>query len=252
MTRVHVAGCNCTTLKIPGNIGRPALSRICEACPNVQIDVILVDDTDTIVSLGSAAETWTANNKNAGYSENWFASVGAACPNLDSCSVSSSGTQRLSETSFNGLFFLPKPKLRDFDVCVTNKSCISTILQVLTVKVTSLENFSHKGPTTELDFVRLFVDSQKKLKAVQLHIRGPRSLCHLDAARTHETQTGPVWVPILSAFLKSSSLKEIERKCCNYYMDCNGYGGRVEEIADACCRVRTRHISIPVCGVQYM
>lgn len=68
----------------------------------------------------------------------------------------------------------------------------------------------------------------------------------------NETEMGPAWVQIVSAFVARSSLIEIECRCRNYHRNYNGCGGWTEEMADACCRFRFGRVSIFVCGVQYI
>lgn len=159
-------GANLVELKLVSDyIGRPISERICKASPNVLVHVLLDMDTETTIALGPAASKWTVRAGDENYTERCFASVGRVCNNLQ-------GVHSFSETSFKGLSLLPKPRLRHLDVCVANVSCISILLQVLRGKVDSLEKLTYKGPSPELELVRLFVLSRKNLKTIQLHSRG--------------------------------------------------------------------------------
>lgn len=129
-----------------GEADADSLLRIPAACPEALIDFPQSSygedsDSELVIALGRAASSWTMQQKDE--DNDIFAHVGLSSFNLERVSVQTS-LPNFSEASFGAFFAVSKPK-RQLDVHFWGKSDISTVLKVLTEKITSLTSFSRTG-----------------------------------------------------------------------------------------------------------
>lgn len=174
------------------DVGRPALSRIAVARPNAQMDFVRHLSTDTTIFLEKSAVSWKVHFRDQSYNQDSLRRVGNSCPSLQECILHLARKLPFSRSAFCRLFEVPKSMLRSFDVRAPNMACISTILEVLTVKANSLEKFSYIVQCPPLEHLRSFVHSQKELKIVRFTSRGQRFRCFGDVTLMPEKGMGPV------------------------------------------------------------
>lgn len=242
-------------------IGVPALKRIGEACPNVQIDFPLnthIDwevSVDTAVALGPLASSWHVDNDDTDFTIELFTSVGWACPNLRTCSITlSDPLPALSESIFGGLYVQPKPKLQSLEISVQSEACIDAVLSVLIRQFPSLETFQYQGPRPCLELLKQFIQSQTRLKHIAFH-GGRRCICrgadcpgYGEPVTVRDDNMGLFWIPIVATFLESRSLVDIMCSC----KASEHLVPRSWELFQICSAVRARPISINVCDYQYL
>lgn len=245
------------------SIGLPALNRIRAACPNSQITFpsgkpskgCSPASTATVIALGSLSSSWTVSTSEQGFCNSTFVDVGYSCPNIRSICMTSGLGQLISEAAFGGLFILPKPKLRKFEVTMCDVSSASAVLSVLTRKARYLESFCFEGPKPALNILEDFIRSQTALRKVAFS-GGWNCICHAGGngvpwqpGDANANSIGLHWPPIISVLLSNPSLIEIACQCNRSIL----YPPRkVDDIANVCCPARARNLSISVCGWQYV
>lgn len=159
-------------------IGIPALFRILGACPNISIgfstgrsDFFDGASTNTVIEFGLLSSCWAVKTWALDYNDLSFAHVGRSCLNLEKCLVACNSLRPLTESSFSGLFIVPKEHLRYLDVQVASSaSSIDVLLSVLGKKVSSLETFSYRSIVLSIQLLEKFVWSQKQLKQISFRV----------------------------------------------------------------------------------
>lgn len=153
-----------------------------------------------------------------------------------------------SEAAFVDFFTPKRPMLKEEDVWSESVSCLTSVLNVLTVKA-SLHYFFYEGCILPLEPFRRFLRSQKGLKNIEFLSTG-QCICHSHRNRpaelleAHGHEMGMSWVAIIIACFENPSLESVKCYCsCSKILSLSA-----EDIASSLTLPPGRDNSISICG----